>query len=158
MTSDVLEEYDETSLALDFRLDFRGLRLQSEYVYRRVMYDTPIVEDMARMGMRGLIPMVDTGHFNANHIGRDAYGLLAYNLPLERWLGSLHITPYVFVEYSMEDDTFPFQEILWITAGLNIRPSPYVVFKLQYDDVNALHEESDVDGYEGLLVQMAVTY
>jgi len=86
-----------------------------------------------------------------------AYAILAYTLPLEKWLGGKTITPYVVWEWSVEDNTTKeLCEMMAITPGINFKPSPYVTLKAEVKRMFSLHS-TWLDAWK-VDAQMAVSF
>jgi hypothetical protein len=66
-----------------------------------------------------------------DHIRTDVYGLLAYELPLQKYLGDMTLTPYLFIEHSIPEDSLAMANPLFIRFGLCYKPSPFVVLKFE---------------------------
>ncbi len=134
--------YREQSLAADLRWQYHGLLVQSELMQHEVVYKNGF-----RPGQNGLI--------FADYRERGYYALAGYRLP---WLG---IMPFATVEgYNFASQPFvpPGNAE---SVGLNIRPEPTVVFKIQYH-VSQLGNDSSPQPYRGtlkrVLTQLAVAF
>jgi hypothetical protein len=127
----ISESYDEAVFSLDLQLRYQGLTLQAEYVQRWVWYDVSSEIGNEFTSSKGINPLAGETHYWPNFVGQGTYGLVAYELPLRRWLGQLPLIPYLFVEYMQEKDTLPYQKGLFCIGGLNLRPSQYIVLKLE---------------------------
>ena len=126
----VNENYDEMVLATDLLIEFFGIRMQGEYVRRRVDYKevTPLESIDVLFSDTNLTQNLYTASF----IGNSFYALLAYTLPLDKWISPVKITPYGIYENVTENDTLLRTSTWAIAAGLNIKPSPFVSIKLEY--------------------------
>lgn len=114
-------KYTEWVGSLDFLLEAFGLRIQAEFVYAYIDYK--IHEERAPIQGQG---------FQPSYMRNDFYALIAYKLPLDRWLKGMSISPFFFYEYLNFDDSVP---SLWgniYTAGFNFKPKPFLVFKGEY--------------------------
>ncbi len=134
--------YREQSLAADLRWQYHGLLLQSELMQHEVAY-----KNGYRPGQNGLI--------FADYRERGYYALAGYRLP---WFG---VMPFATVEgYNFASQPFvpPGNAE---SIGLNIRPEPTVVFKIQYH-VSQLGGDSSPQPYRGtlkrVLTQLAVAF
>jgi hypothetical protein len=106
-------QYREQSLAADARWEYKGLLAQGEVMQHEVVYTNGF-----RPGQNGLI--------FADYRERGWYALAGYRLP---WLG---IMPFATVEgYNFASQPFV-PPATAESVGLNVRPEPTVVFKLQY--------------------------
>ncbi len=152
----VTEDYDELAIATDFLLTFKGLRFQAEYVFRFVDYNTHKLESAEGSLLKGVSPLVDI--YAPSHTANGVYGLLAWELPLSKWIHPVRITPYFIAEYNMTEDTFSFYNMNSIVGGLNVKPSPYVTLKAEY--TLGLAEDRNLYGGSIQLInfQMAVSF
>ncbi len=120
------EAYDERDLALDLRLDLWGFRLQSEAIFRDQRYTLP---PTANGGVQD--PSQSRTAYMSSFIGRSFYVLLGYELPLSRYLGQVEIMPYLVFDWHDPMDNDPTYENQSLFGGLNIRPLPDLVVKLE---------------------------
>ena len=123
------EQYDEYLASADLLIEFYGVRLQAEYVWRYVDYSTPGVLTQDETLFAGGTPF-DT-MYTASYLGLGFYGLIAYELPLARWIDPVRIIPYFMYELNRHDDTKPNQNLTTYIGGINIKPSPYVTIKVE---------------------------
>lgn len=151
-----VEEYREWIGTLDALIETHGLRAQAEYTRRLVNYD-----------QRPLRTPEDGGGYPADFVAYSAFVLLAYTLPLEDYIGSFGITPYVSADHLKNNDV----DDRWgctLVAGLNLRPSPFLVLKAEYyytifpewhaDAVaEGTRSESD-ENFWGIAAQLAVSF
>ena len=135
-------QYREQSLAADVRWQYHGLLVQGEVMQHEVVY-----QNGYRPGQNGLI--------FGDYRERGYYALAGYRLP---WLG---IMPFATVEgYNFASQPFvpPANSE---SIGLNVRPVPTVVFKLQYH-VSQLGGDDSPNPYRGtlkrVLTQLAVAF
>ena len=126
----ITEDYDELIAAADFLLTFAGVRLQGEYVFRFVDYNTHNVLSAERALLQGANPLEDI--FTASNTGNGVYGLIAWELPLAKWINPVRITPYFIAEYNVTDDTLDYLNVNMIIGGINVKPSPYVTLKVEH--------------------------
>jgi len=122
-------EYDEVVVSADLLFELYGVRLQAEYVWRRVDYETPGLLDPEEIMFAGGTPMDVL--YSPSFLGQGFYGLIAYELPLSNWIEPVRITPYFMYEYNRHDDMRPNQNITTYIGGINIKPSPYVTLKVE---------------------------
>jgi hypothetical protein len=150
-----IKQMSELIVATDLLMELYGLRLQLEYVWTRWDYDKTGPRYPQESLFAGAPPMTD--YFRASNVGNAFYGLLAYDLPLSRWLGDFKIMPYVFFEQNHHDDTLPHAWVTHLFLGLNLKPSPYVTLKLE-----GMYAKADLDVYGGdnyaISAQMAVSF
>ncbi|MCP4602613.1 MAG: hypothetical protein GY847_19210 [Proteobacteria bacterium] len=148
-------EGKEYSVSFDFLLEAFGFRLQSEYVwhYLQSTKSAPISSSMALF--HGASPFQTI--LAPNLLGNDVYVLLAYELPLEKWLGAIRIIPYFMYEYGIPYDMYKYRNNIQYIGGFNIKPSPFVTIKLegQYLDFN---DDAYGGNGKGAIVQTAVSF
>jgi hypothetical protein len=121
---------DDLALAADLRVGYRGFLFQSEWIERQQRYredGRQIVEGMA-------------GKFYPDHVSWGVYGLVGYRI------ARLRLMPYFTVEYINENFLGQVAQIggnfghpLVLYGGLNFRPLPNVVFKLEIESGNFVH-------------------
>jgi hypothetical protein len=111
---EITEQYDELSFGGDVRWELDGFLAQAEGIVNQRNYTDPYRR-------------VDGGGIVADELNIGGYALLGYRTP---WLG---IMPYTMAEsYNFAINTL-LPPTVTTTTGLNIQPSPNVVFKLQYE-------------------------
>jgi hypothetical protein len=109
----LIQQYREQSLAADVRWEYKGILAQGEVMQHEVAY-----RNGYRPSLNGLI--------FADYRERGWYALGGYRLP---WFG---IMPFATVEgYNFASQPFV-PPATAESVGLNIRPEPTVVIKLQY--------------------------
>lgn len=127
---------DEFIIASDLLIEFAGLKLQTEYIYRwdSVEVARPLTYEDQLLNAGDLTGEItgDYIYFDPSNTGYGVYVLVAYTLPLHRWLGEFLITPFVFYERSKYMDSKPHLSLNQVIAGLNLRPHPNVVLKLEF--------------------------
>jgi len=151
----------EFSLSGDFLLTFSGVRLQAEYTFtylKQIIPSAMFLDD--QLFNAGDVTGEITGepvYFAPSSVGRGFYVLLAYELPLHQWLGDFLITPFVFYELNRFRDMQPQTNMIMMSAGLNLRPSAYLVIKATFDYIIP---ETDKFGSDLMSVaaQMAVSF
>ncbi len=121
--------YDEFAGATDLLIEAFGFRLQSEYAVRYEYIVVPAPLDADEAIFAGASPL-DT-LYEASSMGHDVYVLLAYELPLHKWISPVRITPYVMYEYGEVNDTMPYVNMDQFIGGVNVKPSPFVVLKAE---------------------------
>ena len=124
-------QYDEFAVAGDLLWEWKNLRLQGEGIVSQVRY----TDDGRRVRTTTLGAPVG---LVADHVARAWYGLVGYRLP---WLG---IMPYVLIDYFRHapgaGPAGAFEigsSATGYNFGLNVRPIPSVVLKLQVALVRA---------------------
>ncbi len=145
VTVEETESYREYTGAADLLLEVSGVRLQGEFVRGRVYYD----ERPPRSQFRG-------GGYQPDYVFTDVYSLLAYTLPLDEWLGTMDLTPYVMFEWSDMDDSLPKMIGHVYVGGLNFKPTPFVTIKGEYSykySPNLAHADFSVAS-----MQLAVSF
>jgi hypothetical protein len=131
MVNDVkLTEYDEYIITADLSIQLWGVKLQSEYVWRRVEHAIPTQPEPIEKLLSGG-SVFDSTYYAANYIGQDVYVILSYDLPLQKLIGDVVIAPYIMLEKSNIVDTAPYYNISTYQAGFNIKLTPSVVLKLE---------------------------
>ena len=132
--TETVERYTEWNAGLDARVELLGLTLTGEYVYRhqdnsvaRLMDNTAVYETTGNLlNTSSTLRVPDfSGHaFNIK---------LAYALPLNRWLGSVRLTPYLLYDYFEPEDYFTANKNRSLDVGLNVMFTPQVFLKLEFD-------------------------
>lgn len=152
--SESREDFDELALTADLLLETHGLRLQSEYVFRREIYNTPNPLSERDLMLQTGDPLAAASNFfSADNVGYAVYALLAYRLPLDPWLGQVAVSPYVMYEYNNDDDTKDAETTRSLTFGLNIRLLPALVLKVEYAAF-----EVDIADSQSIFTQAAVSF
>lgn len=108
-----------------------GLRLQGEYVWQHRDVTQPRPYSTQEMLFMGANPLTDQ-FYSPSGIGWGAYGLLAYQLPLNQWLQKTRVIPFFLYEYVRSNETIKLFNKQFVIGGLNIRPSAWVALKLEY--------------------------
>ena len=152
----VTNGYGEGVVSTDLLLELFGVRVQSEFIWRRIDVDHPRQLYSREMLFSGASILAD--HlFQASYTGWGYYVLLAYELPIANLLHGVRITPYAMWEDTRGYDTFPYVNFKLVTGGLNVKPSPYVTLKLEY---MAAIPQSEVYGetLHAIQAQIAVSF
>jgi hypothetical protein len=135
-------QYREQSIAADVRFQYHGLLVQGEAMQHEVVYTNGF-----RPGQNGLI--------FADYRDRGYYALAGYRLP---WFGIMPFATFEGYNFASQPFTPPANAE---SIGLNVRPEPTVVIKLQYH-VSQLGGESSTQPYRGtlkrILTQLAVAF
>ncbi len=121
----------ELDLSAYILAEIQGLRLQTEFVWRRVDYEIPPPLNPIDSILSGQ-NFGDVTAKEASYTGWDVYGLIAYQLPLDRWLNKLRILPYILYESTKMSDIKPYYNQQLLSAGINLRPSPWTTIKFEY--------------------------
>jgi len=149
---EISNQYSELMVSADLLLEFDfGLRLQSEFIFRRFEVESPRAFYSRETLFAGASILTD--HlFQSSNTGHGYYILVGWELPFAA-LRPVKITPYFMWEDTRGYDTFPYVNFKLITAGLNVKPSPFVTLKLEY---LAGLPESDVYGEPMQVIQAQV--
>jgi hypothetical protein len=148
--------YDETVLSADLLIEAFGFRLQGEHVWRHVDYTVP---PEARYVDALFLPGgIGAAAYAASFVGEAFYVLLSYDLPLERWIAPMRITPYAMFERTEYDDTQQshMKPYVWI-VGVNLRPIPSVAIKLEWSLVDRRSDFFE-ERVHSIAAQMAVAF
>ena len=125
----VAVEYDEHDAAADLRGEWRRLLVVSEAVYQRVRYTDRGRPATVAIGAAGPVATPAADFWRAG-----SYGLAGYRLPFE-------VMPYVMGELLYQSTGFDNGGVLFpsglraVVAGVNFRPLPSLVLKVQYDHI-----------------------
>lgn len=144
----------EIVLTADIKLRLFGITLQGEYVWKRVDFDEPFLFTTDYTLLQG--GSVADEWYYASYLGYSVYGLLAYTLPLEKWIAPVTITPYFFIEKNISYDTASFANFDTIWFGVNIKPNVFLTLKGEYT-----HTIPELDVYgvmHSFALQMAVSF
>ena len=114
-------QFDELSLAADLKWQWRGLLVQGEVIENQVAY-TP--------SGRTVSTAPGAPAFDSDYRRWGAYGLAGYRFA---FLGAM---PYASAGYYKEGSPSYIPKLWYFLVGLNLRPTPRVVLKLQYDYVH----------------------
>jgi len=110
--------YKEYSGTADFLMIVYGVRLQAEFTRNLVYFG----EERPYYAI--------LGGYRADYAADAMYGLIGYQLPLDKYLGGMTLTPYfgMAAEYPYD------KEVVYFTAewfGLNFKPSPWITVKTE---------------------------
>ena len=146
------EGYKEGMVAPHILFEIVGLRLQSEYVFKRThyTYPTPLKED------RALFLPYNPDAVAPDYNQHDVHFLIAYTLPLSKVFGQVKITPFFSFERIYADDYAQHFNLNMYVYGLNIKPSPYVVLKAAGAFVDP--DTNDVGKVQYVVGQLAVSF
>jgi hypothetical protein len=154
--TETVDVYDEYVVSTDLLIEFFGVKLQSEYIWRYVDYQKAGMIGPSDVALKGGSPLET--YYSASFIGNDVYVLLAYELPLEKWITPVRITPYFMYEHGDPQDNTPQMAFDTFLFGLNVKPSPYVVLKAEYSYAIPKSELAYGDNVQNFSAQMAVSF
>ncbi len=147
--------YDELDISADFLFELFGARLQVEYVYKYITQNSPeLMDDLTKIGATNNI--IGT-YFVPSHTGWGFFALLSYELPLEKWIYPVRITPFVIYDMASPQDFMQIVDIQKISGGLNIKFSRNIVTKI---GGGIFSPTSEMFGgrFYNLLAQVAVSF
>jgi hypothetical protein len=145
----ITENYTEYVGALDLRFQFFGVLLQGEYVRTLTKYSERPLKNLWSGGQG----------YQADFVNNTSYVLLAYKLPLDRWLGTMSISPYLMWESMDTDDSEDNPPIQMFNGGINFKPSQAVVLKVEGAYMYADEVYGDgTTGFGIISAQMAVSF
>lgn len=148
--TEITEKYTEYVGELDVLAEFFRIRLQGEFMRGRINYD----DDYRVLRSQSL----GVG-YQPDYVYTDFYGLIGYILPLDKWLGSMKIMPYFLYEYSDQDDSVAESLITHILiGGINFKPSPYIVLKIEYTQKLTPAWEDHAADFHVVAAQLAVSF
>ncbi|MCP4602538.1 MAG: hypothetical protein GY847_18815 [Proteobacteria bacterium] len=150
-----ISDTKEINIATDLLIEAFGFRLQSEYVwvYSKQLIPSPISSNFSIF--HGVSPFQTI--LTPSQLGNDVYVLLAYELPLEKWLENLRIIPFFMFEYGLPLDMYKYRGITQYILGLNLKPSPYITLKLE-GEIATFHTKSMGKPGKGIIAQLAVSF
>jgi hypothetical protein len=123
-------QYDELSLSADLKWQWRGLLVQGEVITNEAAY-TP--------SGRTVSTLPGAPAFNSDYRRWGTYGLVGYRLAF------LGVMPFAGVGYYKEGSTSYIPKLWDFWLGLNWRPTPRVVLKLEYTNVHFYLEPQTPD-------------
>jgi len=113
-------QYDELSLSGDLKWQWGGLLAQGEVIENEVAF-TPSGRTTSKTGAPA---------FDSDYRRWGAYGLAGYRFAF------LGVMPYAGIGYYKEGSSSLIPKLWDFWVGLNLRPTPRVVLKLQYTNVH----------------------
>ena len=150
---DETEKYTELVGSLDFLLKVYDARLQVEYIQGAIEYSKrplrvlPVIEQST--------PLMQ---YQPDYEEWALFALVGYEFYFDTGATEMVLTPYAAYEYFVIDDTFPDLTEYMIRFGLNYRPSPFVVVKVEANKVyfpEATFLQANIWNYSS---QMAVSF
>jgi hypothetical protein len=152
---------NELVVSGDFSAEFSGIRLQGEVIWRQdhVEVSRPLTYEDQLLLANDLTGEM-TGkyiYFDPSNTGYDFYILLAYTLPLQKWLGQFLVKPYFCYELSRFMDTKPILNLAMYVFGINLQPHPNIVVKLEGSHLRAETDDYG-DPFWNVAGQLAVSF
>ncbi len=145
----------EIVLTADMKLSFFGIVLQGEYVWKRMDFTDPYLFNTQHTVMQGG-SAIDEWYY-ASYLGYSGYGLVAYTLPLDRWIDPVAVTPYFYIEKNISYDTASFVNFTTIWSGINVKPTAFLTLKAEY--MYTIPEDKKLySNMHGVSVQAAVSF
>jgi hypothetical protein len=130
------EKYREVTGSADLQLKLYGLLIQSEWAGGIIKYvERPLKQ-------YPIVYVQIPGEYQPDYLRWDVYLLLAWTLPLERWLGDKTLTLYAMGERSVMDDSDDDYNVWMARWGINFKPTSFVMLKL--DVALLMMPESDI--------------
>jgi hypothetical protein len=145
-SSPILSQFDEHALGLDLQWDWNRLAVRAEFIYNLKEYD-----DAHRRE-------INPGQYAPDQQRFGMYALAGYRFNL------LGVMPYLLYQDFVPDDgpgVYFVRRFISYHAGLNFRPVPRVVIKVEYyraDFPGALKIVRDAETFHGLDLQLAVAF
>jgi hypothetical protein len=130
------EKYREMTASADLQIKLWGVLIQSEWAGGYIKY---VVRPQKAYP---IVNVAIPDEYQPDYLRWDAYVLLAWTLPLDRWLKDKSITLYTMGERSIMDDTDDNYNVWMVRAGLDFKPVSFVVIKVDW--AMLLMPESDL--------------
>jgi hypothetical protein len=119
-----VEKYRELAGSADLQLRLWGVLLQAEWAGGYIRY----VERPPKI--YPIVNVVIPGEYQPDYLRWDAYALLAWTLPLDKWLGEKKLTLYTMGERSIMDDSDDDYNVWMLRWGIDFKPVSCVVLKV----------------------------
>jgi hypothetical protein len=142
-TKVVDSQFDEFSLSADLKWQWRGLLAQGELIENEVAY---------LPGGRTKSPIPGSASFDADYRRWGVYGLVGYRFPF------LGVMPYGGGGYYKQGSSSWVPEVADFWCGLNLRPTPRVVLKLQYTHAQFYNTTLSTTGMRLITAQTAWSF
>jgi hypothetical protein len=113
-----ISKYEELSLGTDLKWQWKRLLVQSEFIMNEADFESG--------GRPRVSVLTPPQGFQPDYRRWGAYGLIGYRTPF------LQIMPYAIVQYVYAPNDPVMPPVLGGQLGLNIRPTPAVVLKLEF--------------------------
>jgi hypothetical protein len=123
----IVDNHQEYVLAADLLLAIYGVRLQAEYIRNLVLYKDGVRPEAA-FSTSGV---ATENIFMPDFAGNFFYFLFGYQLPLNKLLGDMTLTPYIGWEYVAPGNYINDLKIKTVWFGLNFKPSYFVTLKVE---------------------------
>jgi hypothetical protein len=136
ITMTTTEKYREMTGSADLQLKLYGLLVQAEWAGGIIKY----IERPQRQYPIVNVPI--PGEYQPDYLRWDMYLLLAWTLPLDKWLGEKKLTLYSMGERSIMDDSDENYNVWMLRWGVTFKPVSFVVLKV--DCATLMMPESDL--------------
>ncbi|MCP4600287.1 MAG: hypothetical protein GY847_07105 [Proteobacteria bacterium] len=146
VSQETTEAFSELVGAIDLLVEIHGVRIQGEYVRRIRKYSERPERSQTTVA----------GGYQPDYITWATYALLAWELPLGKWLENKTLTPYIEADCGHNDDTVLNTKSITIIGGLNFKPSPFVTLKAEATRLKSIETHYLDSWYLG--AQMAVSF
>lgn len=153
-----VEQYKEYIWSTNLKIVFHDVLLQAEYVRRYVIYLEPSLVNDYDVVVLNRDPLVNKSLYYPSYIGWDYYVLLGWDLPLRKWLGQVHVIPFVLFEQNESHPTIDIGNIKCLSAGLTVKPMSNMSMKLQVDFVFLPKGYYGEEKTQSLTAQLAVFF
>ncbi|MCP4602245.1 MAG: hypothetical protein GY847_17295 [Proteobacteria bacterium] len=140
---EIKESYREWVGAFDLLFEYAGLRIQSEFLYKSMIYNNQ-KRSLNEFDPTRLSTMPD-------HYSTGVYTLIAYRLPIQR----IELMPYFMYDYIEFSNFMRDVAPSIFTGGLNWRVTPFIVWKAEYYYVFSRGGATD---FQGISTQLAVSF
>ena len=104
----------------------RGVRLQGEWASALKRYDT-----RPQLIQRPVSQEPILGDYVTDHFTWSWYALIAYELPLEKYIGSHLITPFFWIDAVVPTDAAAMGNALNYRFGINYKPNYFLTLKVE---------------------------
>lgn len=150
-----VRDVDQKIVATHVQVEGAGVTLQGEFIWTRWDFNVTEPRVLAETIFAGGGPL--DVYYRASNIGMGGYVLLAYELPLAKYMGGLRPIPWIMFEKCSHDDTSIVGAMTAFEAGLNLKPSPYITLKFE-GMLGIPESELYAGNFIGLYAQMAVSF
>jgi len=144
------EKYTEGAVAVHALLKVAGIRLQGEYIYKYAHYTYPSALHSDLSMFLPYNPEATAPDYNHHAVN----ALLGYTLPIKNI--DTKIMPFATAErFARDDYGEPFNLNMYV-AGINVKPSPYVVLKAA--GTFAIPDNPELGKIQSIVGQLAVSF